>query len=405
MLLALERSLNFMTSKHFTTEDRILILNGVSNNLSIRSIALSVHSSPSSVSRELENHRILDSSNSYRNKLPNCSRILKAPWVCNGCDNFKHCHNLKYRYIPSQAQQKYESTLRESRKKIRTGSDGLKHIDKIVTPLIRDNGQSVSHVFHSHSESLGISRSTLYRYIDDNRLTVKNIDLPARVRYPKHAKKKRGDNTSIDNHKYRENRDYVSFQAFVSKNPKSSIAEMDSVEGIKGKGHKVLLTLLIRKSNFMIAILRDENTANSVIEALDYIHDKIGFAAFATMFNIVLTDNGSEFKDVERIEHNKIYKTKRCHVFYCDSRCSQQKGRIEKNHEYIRKFIPQGHSFDHLTQKDINLMMSHINSVKRDSLNGKSPFDCLSRKYLIAMKKLGLFQLPPDKVVLKPSIF
>lgn len=405
VLLLAKKGVFYMTSKHFTIDDRVSILYGVSNNLSIRSIASSVNASPSTVSRELEKHRILDEPSSYRNKLPDCPRTSKAPWVCNGCDNFKHCRKLKFRYIPSRAQKDYEDTLHDSRKKVRTGSEGLKHIDHIVTPLIRDNGQSVSHVFHTHSKILGISRSTLYRYIDDNRLTVRNIDLPARVRYPKHSNKKRGDNSSIDNQKCRENRDYAAFQGYISNHPNASIAEMDSVEGVKGKGHKVLLTILLRNSNFMIAILRDENTSNSTIEALNYIQDKIGFAAFTTMFNIVLTDNGSEFKDVDRIENTDTHTTKRCNVFYCDSRCSQQKGRIEKNHEYIRKFVPQGKSFDHLTQKDINRMMSHINSVKRDSLNGKSPFECLNKKYLNAMKKLDLHPLSPDEVILKPSIF
>jgi hypothetical protein len=35
-------------------------------------------------------------------------------------------------------------------------------------------------------------------------------------------------------------------------------------------------------------------------------------------------------------------------------------------------------------------MMSHINSVKRDSLGGKSPFEMLTRGELSDMKKLGL---------------
>ena len=87
------------------------------------------------------------------------------------------------------------------------------------------------------------------------------------------------------------------------------------------------------------------------------------------------------------------------------SRASQQKGRIEKNYEYIQRFIPQGKSFDTMSQEDINRMMSHINSVKRDSLGEKSPFECLNRKYLNAIKKLGLKYISSDDVILKPSLF
>lgn len=87
------------------------------------------------------------------------------------------------------------------------------------------------------------------------------------------------------------------------------------------------------------------------------------------------------------------------------SRASQQKGRIEKNYEYIRRFIPQGKSFDTMSQEDINRMMSHINSVKRDSLGEKSPFECLNRKYLNAIKKLGLKYISSGDVILKSSLF
>ena len=67
--------------------------------------------------------------------------------------------------------------------------------------------------------------------------------------------------------------------------------------------------------------------------------------------------------------------TQRCKVFYCDPYVSNQKGRLEKNHEYIRYVIPKGRSMYKYTQEDINLMASHINSTARDSLNGATPFD------------------------------
>lgn len=43
-------------------------------------------------------------------------------------------------------------------------------------------------------------------------------------------------------------------------------------------------------------------------------------------------------------------------------------------------------------------MMSHINSVKRDSLDGRSPFECLTRAELKTIKKLGLTPIDPDEV-------
>ena len=44
---------------------------------------------------------------------------------------------------------------------------------------------------------------------------------------------------------------------------------------------------------------------------------------------------------------------------------SYQKGKVEKNHEFIRYVLPKGTSFDNLTQDDINLIMS----TRREYIN------------------------------------
>lgn len=46
---------------------------------------------------------------------------------------------------------------------------------------------------------------------------------------------------------------------------------------------------------------------------------------------------------------------------------------IEKNHEFIRYVLPKGTSFDDLLQTDIDLMINHINSLGRNSLNWFAP--------------------------------
>lgn len=48
---------------------------------------------------------------------------------------------------------------------------------------------------------------------------------------------------------------------------------------------------------------------------------------------------------------------------------------IEKNHEFIRYVFPKGSSFDNLLQTDIDLMINHINSLGRNSLNWFAPID------------------------------
>lgn len=94
---------------------------------------------------------------------------------------------------------------------------------------------------------------------------------------------------------------------------------------------------------------------------------------FLIDFSIMLTDNGSEFLDADAIEF--FDNDEKIKLFYCDPGASNQKGKLEKNHEYIRYYLPKGTSFDNLTQDDVNLLMSHINSVPRKELNCTSPYD------------------------------
>ena len=77
-----------MASRHFTLDDRQQIYEGICNGLSIRTIAHNLGVSPSTVSRELEKHRILDQNGSFKKNGASCERVLKAPWICNGCKNF-----------------------------------------------------------------------------------------------------------------------------------------------------------------------------------------------------------------------------------------------------------------------------------------------------------------------------
>ena len=85
---------------------------------------------------------------------------------------------------------------------------------------------------------------------------------------------------------------------------------------------------------------------------------------------------------------------------------SYQKPHVEKNHQYIRYIIPKGISFDNRTQEDITLMMNHINSTARASLNGNTPFklaQMLLDKSLL--ESLDLKHIPADEVHLKPALF
>lgn len=110
------------------------------------------------------------------------------------------------------------------------------------------------------------------------------------------------------------------------------------------------------------------------------------------------------FKDLKLLKQ-VFYGTKRSSIYYCEPNRSDQKAKIEKNHEYIRYIIPKGTSMDNYVQDDIDLMMSHINSTARETLNFAIPFD-MATVYLSknTLKKLKLKKILPDNIILKPFL-
>ena len=147
-----------------------------------------------------------------------------------------------------------------------------------------------------------------------------------------------------------------------------------------------------------------ENTQANVKKWFVWLRETLGIDVFSTVFSVILTDNGSEFLDPFSLEHDDDG-FMRSHIFFCDPNCSYQKGMLEKNHEFIRYVLPKGSSFNNLENNDILLLLNHINSLCRDSLNGKSPLD-LSELLLPPnfLANLGFNKIPPSEVLLKPQL-
>jgi len=330
-----------------------------------------------------------------------CNKISKAPYICNSCEDQRSCPLTKRIYDAKYAQKQYEKTLVKSREGINMTPEELQELNDLISPLIL-KGQPLSHIFAVHEDEIPVCRRTLYNYLDQRVFQARNIDLPRRVRYKKRKKRSEPRKKNIQQ-TYRNKRTYVDFERYTEAFPDLDVVEMDTVKGGRASG-KCLLTLLFRSCSFMIVILIPDCTQRSVVNAINNLCDTIGIRTFKKYFPIILTDNGSEFKnpwDIEKTESG----TQRCKVFYCDPYVSNQKGRLEKNHEYIRYVIPKGRSMYTYTQEDINLMTSHINSTARDSLNGATPFDLAE---LLLDKKIplltGQHKVSPDSVMLKPAL-
>ena len=328
-----------------------------------------------------------------------CVKLIKPPYVCNACNSYAQCRKIKYIYIASEAQKKYESTLTSSRVGINISEEELQKLDNLVSPLIKQ-GQSIKLIYANHKNEINCSIRCLYNYIEMGLLSVKNIDLPRKVRY---KVRNQNQNSKKKDYSYRIGRTYEDFQNMLKENPNAHIVEMDTVIGTAETG-KVLLTLLFIEFNFMIARLLPDKSSKSVKDELDHIEKIIGTELYKRVFKYILTDNGGEFQRPEELE-TSIDGSKRSSIYYCEPNRSDQKAKVEKNHEYIRYIIPKGTSMDNYIQDDIDLMMSHINSTAREVLNFAIPYDMASIYLgMDSMKKLNLSKIQPDDIILKPYL-
>lgn len=423
--------------KHLKYDERETISLMLKKGESFSAIARAINKSTSTISREVKNHRIYKKTGAYgRNynacKLrfdcsyskictdcsfnyksccfckrcnnncrdfveEKCSKLNSAPFVCNGCPDKNKCTLEKCFYDHSLAHNEYKTILSESREGISYSEDEISTIDKLVSPLIL-KGQSLNHICANNKDSLMVSRRTLYRLVDYNVLSARNIDLPRKVKYSKRKIKK---HYKIDK-LCRINRNYSDYNEFIKENPSLPITEMDSVIG--RKGGKVLLTIHFVKAEFMLAFLRDSNDSASVIACINRIYESLHHNIFVSVMPIILTDNGTEFSNPKALEYNKN-NVLRTNIFYCDPSAPNQKGSAERNHELIRYVLPKGTSFDNLTQDDINILMNNINSYSRLSLGNKCPYDMF--KFLYGdeiLNKLGCKKIPANDVNLTPSL-
>ena len=373
--------------KHLTLSDRNDIQLGLERGETFKAIGQLILKDPTTVSKEVKRNKQIRDSTS--NNLP-CPLLDKAPFVCNRCSKRRqNCGYQKIFYLAKQAQKQYEQTLVEAREGTPLNSQTFWDMDKIISDGVK-KGQHIYHILKTHN--LDVSSSTVYRHIRKGYLSIAPIDLTRAVKF----KERRTSNLPSIPKEAKKGRSYVDFQNYLALNQLNSWLEMDTVMG--RTGGKVLLTFNLSFCNFIFARLLENKTALEVTKHLYDIKNTLHEADkdFFQLFPVILTDNGGEFARVNDIEMDIRGEIK---LFFCDPNRSDQKGRIEKNHTLIRDILPKGTSFDNLTQEDINLVCSHVNSVKRAALNGKSAYELFAFTYGEEIPKLlGISKIPAEDV-------
>ena len=269
---------------------------------------------------------------------------------------------------------------------------------ELIGPLLK-KGQSVYQILRNHPD-LGISVKTLYTYIESGILKdygIDNFSLRRQVSMRKRKSlKPRKQPANYEGHKYE---DYLRFKI---ENPTVSTTEMDTV--YNDPEGPYIQTFIFENAPVMIGFLHKEKTCVSMASTLDILQERLG-DDYRKLFSLLLTDRGSEFEKHDLFEINYETGEIRSDIFYCDPQMPSQKPHVENNHNYLRNIIPNGIRLDSLTQGELDIVFSHINSTPRASLNGKTPYEAFAFFYgEELLEKLHVKKIEKDEVTLMPYL-
>lgn len=408
-----------MTRKPYSYSERLAMETMLNEGYSIIDISKDIKRKSSGIIKEINKHTQLKFPSYYNGQHPClkyhtcevrtlecylfcksietkvCPKLAKSPHVCNGCITKGGCRYIKRYYFAREAHDIYKELLSNSRTGLHyTENEILILIERLCPLIVKSKSVYHSVITINNIFETKFNIKSIYRQIKGNYLPISSADLPRCRRICK-EKIDRNYKRDITNHTYDD------FKQYKDNNPNAVETQMDTVEGIKENNAPVLLTLEIVEINFLFIFKIDSQTVNAVTKKLIYLKDILGDDLFNKIMEILLTDNGKEFINIEQIK----LVSSNINIFYCHPYSSFEKGSIENAHELIRRVIPKGVSLKPYTQKELNLLCSHINNLYRESLDGKCPFELIDKYIpLDVINKLGLTKINPLDVCLIPEL-
>lgn len=384
-------------------------------------IATELDKSQSTISREINRHKILKTYKPINGNFYNCKFFINCKictqkckiyqpisckerdrniGACNNCSKLRTCSLDKYFYKADIAQKNYKYTLSDARQGVNLNTSELIELAHIICPLIK-KGQSIYTILNNHPE-IKFCEKTIYNYIEMGLFKdwdITNLTLKRKVRR-KVSKKKLKKRKEPENYT---NRTYTDYLEYKIQNPNITTTEMDTVYNHQSGPY--IQTFIFENTSFMIGILHHHKTSDSMSNSLTKLQNRLTDVEYGKLFSLLLTDRGSEFGKPQQFEINMKTGEIRSKIFYCDPMQSSQKPHVENNHIFIREILPNGQDWSHLTQEKIDLMFSHINSTPRESLGGKTPYEIFTFIYGEELAdKLNIQKIVKDEVNTTPRL-
>lgn len=418
-------------NSHLTLEERQIIETGIRNGSKKTTIAETIGKEKSTIGKEIRERRELVSKcplplecSAYRKcaydrncktDCPDyvpfvCKRRDRSPGACNGCADYRHCRFDKFRYSANKAHAEYRESLVCSRIGVNATRKEIRELGELIKPLL-EKGQSVYVILQNHPE-IKLCEKTLYNYIEDGvfqeaGISITCLDLKKQVRRKKTKKRKTGFSPRKDR-SYLKGRKHTDYEAFMSEHPFASVVEMDTVYNNETTG-PFIQTFKFLKYDLLFCVLQEKKDTAHMRDGILLLESILGNELFDKEVQVLLTDRGSEFTFADETEIRQDG-TRRTRIYYCDPMASFQKGSIENVHIMLRDICPKGCDLYALgldSQEKADRISSHINSYKKEKLNGKSSFQLLQFLSPETARKFfdyGLLSISPDDVTLKPYI-
>lgn len=273
-------------------------------------------------------------------------------------------------YAPEMSEAKREESRKNREKPLKIGNDHA--LAEWLVDMIGTKGYSPSAACALLGKtpettfSVTLTRQTVYKYIDEGYLwPLTNKQLRYKGSKKRTYKKvKRASRASKGDSIERR-------PEHINNREEPGHWEMDCVEGKKGS-KRTLLVMTERVTRHEIAIPMRDQTAASVVDALDRLERKYGVRRFKQVFQSITVDNGHEFMDCAGMERSITGRGERTHLYYCHPRYPGERGSNEKQNQMIRWFFPKGTDFRKVSARSIQKAIDWINNYPRRILDWHS---------------------------------
>jgi len=203
-----------------------------------------------------------------------------------------------------------------------------------------------------------VSTKTLYNYIDQSLLRVRNIDFPMKTKRntkTKHVRKHRRIlDTSI-----------AERPAEIEDREEFGHWEIDSVEDQKTDDNAIL-TIIEHKSRFYYTIKIDNQEHDSVDHGIKQLQSFYG-ELFPQVFRTITSDNGSDLYNLTPSLESVT------DIYFARPYADYARGSNERHNGLLRRYIPKRKAISDYPREAIQRIYQKINNLPRRILNHQQP--------------------------------